>query len=55
MITILTFIVLGLNLVNLFLDMPMWYAIMVGSLTIITAILVIKNSTIIKRLIQKKK
>lgn len=54
MITILVFIVLGLNLVNLFLDTPTWYTIAVGVATIITFILVVKNSNVIKRLGNKK-
>lgn len=47
-------VVFGLNLVSLFVDTPMWYTIVMGIITVITVIIVTKNSNIIKKLRQKK-
>lgn len=54
MITILVLVILGLNLVSLFVDTPGWYTVMMGIVTFIMFILVTKNSNILKKLRQKK-
>lgn len=50
---ILVLIILVLNLVSLFVDTPVWYTVVMGIATLITFILVIKNSNIIKKLRKK--
>lgn len=47
-------VVFGLNLVSVFVDTPMWYTVVMGIITAITAIILIKNSNTLKKLRQKK-
>lgn len=54
MMTILVLIILGLNLVSLFVDTPGWYTVMMGIATFATFIVVTKNSNTLKKLRQKK-
>lgn len=43
-----------LNSLELFIDMPIWYTVVMGIVTIIAAIVVIKNSRILKKLRNKR-
>ena len=43
-----------LNSVGLFIDTPIWYTFVMGILTVIAAIVVVKNSHILKKLRKKK-
>lgn len=54
MMMILVLVILGLNLVSLFVDTPGWYTVMMGIATFVTFILVTKNSNTLKKLRQKK-
>ena len=47
-------VVFGLNLVSVFVDTPMLYTVVMGIITAITAIIVIKNSNTLKKLRQKR-
>ena len=50
---IFSFVLVVLNFLGLFIDMPMWYTVVMGVVTIITAIVVVKNSHILKKLKKK--
>lgn len=50
---ILILVIFGLNLVSLFVDTPLWYTVVMGIATLITFILVVKNSNIIKKIRKK--
>lgn len=47
-------VVLILNSISLFMDTPMWYTVTMLIVTGVVAIVVIKNSNIIKKLKSKK-
>lgn len=50
---ILILVILGLNLVSLFVDTPGWYTVVMGIATFVTFIVVTKNSNILKKLRKK--